>query len=107
MKYIVVNVINSDFDCTGHESGIVMCSTGDNTPWLITDGTIFKNKEDAWNFADKVYNEKFDELTLGQNLNDGWHLAREGRNTISVYKAEDALFSGEWVFKVEVLEIKE
>lgn len=107
MEYAVVNVINSYFDCASHESGVCMCNTGDDTPWLWCVGNTFEDKNEALKFAKQFCDSKFEELKEEQDLNDGWYFLQQ-HNVIFICKdLGDDVLKDYWVFKVDVIEIKE
>lgn len=111
-KYVVVKIINSSLDaCTIHAgtnpSGVCVCSTGDDTPWVFVESGIYEQKDNAWHCAKLLFEQLLAEFR-SKGTNDGWEIIDDGSCAFAVSINEDeGAGKSIWFAKVTVLEIPE
>lgn len=112
-KYVVVKILNSKLDaCSIHDklnpSGVCVCSTGDETPWVFVESGIYEHKDNALHCADLLFEQLLSEFRAN-GTNEGWEIIHNGENCIFAEHINEDEGTREvvWVAKVKVLEIPE
>lgn len=111
MKYIVVEMNNSHL-CAGntHECGVVTCSTGGSYPLTLTQSKLLGSKDEAYEIADRLYNEMFNICNEYIRTEDGWRLSHgpfAWHEIHAVKEREDGVLEPVWIYTVTVLSIEE
>ena len=122
MKYLPIEIINSDIDaCLHHSSNVCTCSSGNGLPWVFPLCKPMNDKREAMNYCEKEFKKRFKEYkeNHGETLTGGWEW-EEGPNlwTIEIWKPHiyahtpegDPCFESlgeEWLVKFDFIEIED
>lgn len=111
MKYLVIDMINSSFDAyLHHESCIVTCSTGNFATWAFAKSKLFDSRDDAVEFAKKIFEEEYTRYEEDLYDGTGWYLDRSSYGGLNMHlckEVEEGLVHSDWIYGVSILEVED
>lgn len=102
MKYLPVEVINSDLDSGTHPSGLCTCSTGNGFPWILvlaSPKSTYKEAYECCKLAQEKQYQIYREYYFP--LNEGWELYNDEYEGMSLIKEKEFVF----VYTTNVIEL--